>query len=183
MNIKEQVLAYRYARAFMNAYYASITKEDRAALSKAVSFLKIHQRAFFLMRLSVINADVRIKTIDGIRKKIGISEPFNALICLLIEHKRISLLDEILQALQELVRDRDGITHFNVQTSVLLSELQKNKIKDFLENKLAIKVICDYSVNTSLIAGIAVSNQKVMWQNSIRKKLECVRQCIDNARG
>ena len=178
MNIKEIILARCYAKAFLNISGDAITETDFSAMCKGYDFFFQRKRLSFLMQLSALPKKIKNDGIEILRKELGLSPVFNQLLFLIIEKKHSFLFAELFRQLCFEYRRRNTITLFYVYSSIELLQEQKKVIKKFLHSLSGKRVICFYKIDTSLIAGIRLQSDDLLWENSIRQRLLHARRAL-----
>lgn len=164
-------LARLYAAAFLNLHYDQIKDSDSQGLQKAYDFFLNHTQACFLMRLSLIDTDFVKKILQKKRKEFLLPECFDKLLCLLYAHKRTFLLSYVFQQLISEINKKRQWHHFLISHVATLSQEQKSYLNQWISRQIDGTVICQYQKDTTLIAGIRVQNEKYIWENSIRNRL------------
>lgn len=175
---KITVLSYRYAHAFLNVFFSSLTVEDFSSICKARAFFYKHKQACFLMRLNLLDDQIKLKELARLSLQWGLSDSFQKLFALLIADKRSSLLPSVFSALCRLYKKRAGVMEFGVESAGELTEGQKKQIKDFLEGQTQKKIICSYKQNEHLIAGVRLQSNYLLWEDSIRNRLNSIRRAL-----
>jgi ATP synthase F1 delta subunit len=175
---KKTVLAKRYAQAFLNLFWDKLTSDDFEALCKVRSFFKDRKQACFLMNLAVLSFDLKYKALQTIRLDLGLSESFDTLFGLILEHKRSDLFKELFDALCKEVDKRKEKIIFMVTTVGSLSSQQKKEITEFLERKTKKTVLCRYQEDMNLIAGIRLQSEQFLWEASLQDRLNKIQRSL-----
>lgn len=174
MQIKQKILARRYALAFLNTYFVSLKKTDLQGIIDLRDFFKKRRRACFLMRLSLLDDTVKCNALDAIVKEFNVSVCFQKIIHLLIAHKRTLLLEDVFGEIYNEYKDRKGLITFTVTSAGKMSDQQKNKIENFLKDITQKAVACSYQEDQSLIAGVRLQSDQLLWETSIKDRLNNV---------
>lgn len=171
MKIEEKILARRYALAFLNVYISLLKDVDFKAMCFVTSYFRERRQACFLMRVSLLKESVKLKALDEIRKLFDLPPCFNKLFALLIEHKRSIILSDVFDELCNEYKRRKKIITFEVTATEKLSEEQKNIIEKFLHKATQETVLCSYTEDMSLIAGIRLQSSAYLWETSVKDRL------------
>lgn len=178
MNRLRDRLARRYARAFLNVFSTTLSSSDLENLKKMAKFLSKHSHACFLMELSLLPEDVKIKAIIDVCKRFNLSDPCHKLWLLLVKHQRASLFPDVLYLIVELYQRDANIMTFTVSSSMALSDHQKQKIEKFLHTHVKGSVLCSYILDQKLIAGIRLQSDSLLWENSIQRSLRMLQESL-----
>jgi|GEM_PF-947247 len=169
-----QMLARRYACAYLNVFYEILSPESADAICEGAKFFSERKKALFFMQLGCLErSDVYDRLVDTCGK-IGIPSTFNSLIALLLEHKRAFLLKQIFDELCNEVHRRRNELICEVAIAGQISESDKIVVTDFFQKKTGKKLICSYKEDPSLLAGIRIHSEQFLWESSIRGKLRRV---------
>lgn len=169
-------VARNYARAFLNVFDTQLSKEDMKNLSAAVSFLKKHRRAVFLLTVPTIKRDVKRKGVRELCARFRLSGCYERLFDVLFDHRRSSLLLQVLESVLHEYDHRHNIVMISVSSSVALQAAQKEKIQSFVQNHFNGVKQYRFTVDPTLIAGVKISSGTLLWESSVQKYLRaCAR--------
>jgi F-type H+-transporting ATPase subunit delta len=93
-----------------------------------------------------------------------------------IDHQRTQLLPEIFESLQNVLRDRQGVTEAEIFSAVGLNEAQKKEMTQTLERVTGKKVEAKFSLDPSLLGGALVRVGDTIYDGSLRNRLEGMRE-------
>ena len=178
MDITEKILARHYAQAFLNIYMDFLKEDDYEIICSLFNFFKERRQACFLMRLSLLHADVKCKALDEIAEKFELPDCFKKLLHLLVEHKRTLLLADVFDEICNEYKKRKGMVTFQVKSVGQLSEQQKKSIEKFLTQVTQKIVLCSYKEDMNLIAGLRLQSKQYLWETSLRDRLNRVRSTL-----
>lgn len=162
------VLARRYARAYLSLYQ-DLTPENYQGCYKAAALFKQKPDIGFLLDLSLIARDVKVKELELIIKACGLPASCNAIGALLIDHHRASLLGELFVQLAQLYKQQAGIDTCTVKSSTVLSTQEKKDIEQALERKTEQALTFVYSIDPGLIAGMRCQTSSFLWEHSVEQ--------------
>ncbi len=83
-----------------------------------------------------------------------------------LKKNRYVLLEEVAEIFEEIVDERENIIKASVTSAVELDEITKNELKEHLESKFNKTIEFTFSVDESLIAGIVVKIDDVVYDGS-----------------
>lgn len=178
MNYVKNILARRYAQAFLQVFSAHITVEDLASFKEASVFLKARAHGMFLMELSLVKEDVKHRLFNNLCRRFNLPEECKKLWFLLIKSQRASLLPDIFNYIITFKEQELRITHFEVSSSCELSVQQKEQLMHFLDKRVKGTIDCSYRVDTSLIAGIRLQSASLLWEKSVKKRLRALQESL-----
>jgi len=175
MNNKE-IIARKYANAFLNLYVDEISEENFNAIKKLEIFFENHKKAIYFLSLPNINDKEKEKLLSELFEKFGINTLLKPLIKLLFNHKRIFLIHQVLRDIRLLYKERKNIMRFTITSSHQLDNHDLETIKKFLVYKTGKKIISDYKIDKSIVAGIRLQSSTLLWEYSVYKQCETLRK-------
>jgi ATP synthase F1 delta subunit len=178
MNHVRSVLSRRYARAFLNTFSDQVTVGNLENFKKASYFLKERPHAFFLMELSLLPDKIKLDAIDNLCSTFDLPVSCKKLCLLLIASQRVSLLQDIFMFIVSFKEEDLRIAYFDVASSSVLSDTQKQQVKQFLDTRIQGSVSCNYRVDESLIAGIRLQSKSLLWEKSVKKRLRALQESL-----
>lgn len=168
-------VAKKYAQAFLNIYFSSLTNADVLRIEAAQKFLRDHQRTLFFLQLPQFTYSVRLSMVEDLMGYFGLPLSSATLFLLLIESNRAFLIPDVLLCITSLYKERNNSMDFIVTSAHELDESQKEKIKKFLQVGSGKNSMCTYLRDKKLIAGIRMQSVGYMWEYSVRKQLLCLK--------
>ena len=94
---------------------------------------------------------------------------------MLINDKRAGLFDFVLKQITLLYKRRNKILSFTISTAHPLTQEAVESVKQFLERVTGCDIIYEYKIDKSLIAGMRLQSETLLWEHSVKKNLQCVR--------
>ena len=169
-------VSHKYARAFLNVYHGTLTSEMIDAIQQMCEFLRAHHRVVFFLKLSVLDEEIKIRGLHMLCDRYGLGESVRALIALLQQHRRLYLITDVLCHVRDAFLVDQNIESFCVTCASELTDEQEKTIHTFLSAQLSREVICCFTVDRSLIAGVRAQGANYMWERSVAQQLRNVRQ-------
>lgn len=112
-------------------------------------------------------------------KKNRLSSAISArFIRLLVENDRLSLLPEILETLPHLWNEEHDISTFEVASVIPLSSSQKGRLEQKLSRIEGREVALNYKIDPSLIGGLSVKRNNIIYDVSIAGGLARLKEKI-----
>ena len=180
MNNSERTIARRYARAFLNTFSQVIKDGDIQKFESVAHFLEKNKGLSLFLKIGIVSYDTKLKAIKKALEKFGLSHPWDHLVEVLIKNKHIFLFSLISFYVKRFYFDLIGIVQWEVASSSKLEQGQIDQIEKLLAKKTGKKALCKYSVDHSLIAGIRMKSDELLWEYSVEKKL-CILKALINS--
>ncbi len=171
MYTQSNSLAKKYAIAYLNVYFDQITDEMVNNLLNLKSFLHKNRMFYAVLSIPKLSMTEKLKFTDLVCKVFDLSKSKTLLIHLLIEQKRVYLLDAILGRIAEEYFIKKGIVSLQICTSHEVNSNQKNIITNFANNLIKKDTRLSFCVNKKLINGIRIKSNNLLWEHSVKKHL------------
>ena len=174
--MQESVVAKKYAAAFLNVYMSYLKPNFIDRLDNLIKLMGQHREALFYIKLSCIPDTIKKEALNKLFEQFGLEKEFGYLINLLVEHKRLFMLYQVLEYMRELYKQRNGIIECTITYSHPVSREALEEIEAFYEKKSGnTKVIYKAYTDKNLIAGIRIQSDTYLWEHSIAKQLEALK--------
>jgi ATP synthase F1 delta subunit len=177
MNIQENMLARRYALAFLNIYGNTFSLDNYYAVKKAYQFLKNNRDIKSLFKLPDVES-AKKECIKKIIEEFSLPVSLYALVDLLLKNQRLFLLTEIFGYILECYANSHNILEFSFESSHQLTADQLSCIKKFLEKKTKKTILYKETINKKLIAGIRLLSNSLLWEHSVAQQLQKAGQLL-----
>ncbi len=177
--MKEQVLTKRYAQGLINSIRTD--QEFKKLLQQLKDFSRLlgeHQELKNALSIPFLPLKRRIKVAKEILTQGGASDKIFRFILLLLEHHRLPLLDDILELMPVLWDEKKGICYIEVISAVPLTENQKKRLKEKLELWEKKSVALQYKVDPDLLGGFMLRKKDVIYDVSLQKNLDFLKEKI-----
>ena len=175
-------LARRYARALLNAAVKEGNLGD--VFQDATGFRQVladnPRFQHFLMAPQTLlreKKDILEATIGGKASKL-----FSQFLLLLLDKKRFSSVNEIIEAFEWLYEQHEGIVEAKVTTAVELDKSMTEKLRKKLETETKKKIRLMTSVDEGIIGGMVVTIGDKIIDGSIRYQMEKLKRDLDEIR-
>jgi len=168
-------VATRYASAFADVVTAggSPLKPD-AAVAELRSFdaaLKSSPELHTVLLSPSVAGSRKRSVITRIADVLKLSRITRNLLCVLIDHRRIGSLGEIIDSFERIADARMGFAHADIASARQLSEQQRFALTDQLERLTGKRLRMHYSVDASLIGGAIARIGSTVYDGSVRGQL------------
>ena len=165
------ILTKKYAYAFINTFESQLSHHDIENISLAADFLKNHRRAVFLLKVPKLDQEIKKRGLKEFAARFKLAESIRHLQELLFKHGRAHLFAAVMREIVSCYRQRNNIMVFNVASSGTLSEKNRVVIEQFMQRKTVGDHIYRYALDQSLIAGVRIQSDTLLWEYSIDKQL------------
>jgi F-type H+-transporting ATPase subunit delta len=175
--------APRYARAF--AEVAESAKLDAAAAKQqmedfAGTLADSSELRGFLENPSV-EMDKKLKVLDAIADRIKMFPQVRNFIAVILEHHRLTELDQILSEYRELVDEHAGAVEARVTSSRPLNHEDRAQLELQIAKLAGARIRASYAEDASLLGGAIVEIGSTVYDGSVRAQLQKLKQQLVNA--
>ena len=178
MIIINRTIAQKYATALFNIFEKQFTPEAIDQLLLFQAFLRKSKSFFAYLSISSIDEKIKQAAIEKITTHFRISFLAN-LILLLLKHKRINLLPLIISQSIKTHQKKHQISLFTIKTSHALQEAEKQRIINFIQKDLGQKkILPQFFVYPGLISGLRIKSDGLLWERSIKRTLQQIKQSL-----
>lgn len=171
MKLHEELIAKKYAKAFLNLFIDEIPLKMYQRIVELEQFFRVRREVLAFLALPHIEPYYKCKALDSIIEKFSLTPSFKRLITILVESNRAFLFPLVLRTITMMYRQRKGMLAFKVKSSSSLNKAALRTIEKFLAKKTNKHILSEYTLDKSLIAGIRLESDQYLWEYSIAKKL------------
>ncbi len=168
----DRILSRRYAQAFFNLFGTTLSQKNRDALQSFSTYIKEHKRAFFYVKVALIDDKTKIRIVGKLAQRYDLESILQPLLYVLATNKRLEILPLVSDQLIILYNSYHAISVYTIESSSSLNKNQTALILGYLEQKTKTTVQPIFKENKSLIAGIRALSDSYLWENSVYKKLK-----------
>ena len=122
-----------------------------------------------------VDRNAKHAVIEKLVARLGASKIIRNFLLVVIDHNRTHILPEIVEAFQEVVRQRQGVAEAEVFTAIELSAAQKAEFAFTLERMTGKRVETKYSLEPALLGGAVVRIGDAIYDGSLRQRLNAMR--------
>jgi F-type H+-transporting ATPase subunit delta len=180
----DRSIARRYARAFIElAEEAGAVEAGGADLDRALAAVRAHDDQL-LQPLSnpVFTHEERSGVLQAVVPKLGVGALTRNLLFVLLDKGRFGLLPEVVQVFHEFADEKAGRVRVLVQTAAPLTPQLETEVIAALEKVTGKDVIIETQVDERLIGGIVARVGSVVYDASIRTRIENIKQRLLSTR-
>jgi len=170
--MQRSLLAQRYAAAYLNIYGTQYTREHIQLIEQLLQYLNKHKKALFYLKLSCINPLVKKSILMNVFARYGLTDTVSTLLDLLIAHKRLFMIIEVLQSIVQTYKKRHAIITWVIKSPAVLQQTDLETIYQFLENKTGMRAEYTSIIDKNVLAGIRIQSGTLLWEYSARQQLK-----------
>jgi F-type H+-transporting ATPase subunit delta len=112
---------------------------------------------------------------EKIAARLGASKILRNFLFLVIDHRRTTMIPELAEAFESVIRERQGVAEAQVVSAVELNAAQRKGLTESLEKKTGKKIEAKYSVDKTLLGGAVVRIGDTVYDGSLRHRLDEMR--------
>jgi F-type H+-transporting ATPase subunit delta len=103
-------------------------------------------------------------------------------IAIIMKRQKLVFYAGIMEELNTMHNNARGILHVEVTSAIPLNEATKNKLIKSFEEHTGKKIILSHTVDSTIIGGLIARIDSVIYDSSIKKQLELIRNSIAQQR-
>jgi F-type H+-transporting ATPase subunit delta len=168
----------RYARAFVDVVIDGRLDANRVLqeLESMAATARDNQQLRQVWESPAIAADQKRSLLDAIVARQSISRPVRNLIAVLIDHRRIASLEQVVKDFRQELDRRLGFAEAEISSARELSDSEKRALESQVEKLSGKKVRARYSQDASLLGGAVVKLGSTIYDGSVSGQLEKLRE-------
>lgn len=171
-------LGTRYARALVDVITrpgaATTPEKVTAELSDFVAVLEGSRELRNVLTSPAVAPRDKAAVISGLASRLGMSRTTQNFLKVVVDRRRLDLLDQMLTAFETLLDERLGMARAEVASAQPLESGQQHLLAARLTEVTGRKVRLRLSVDPKLLGGVAVQIGSTMYDGSVRGKLEAI---------
>jgi F-type H+-transporting ATPase subunit delta len=174
-------LSRRYARALAEV------AEEQGILERVRGELESLRDGFahgrFEVRFAGLNMsrDEKLGVCRDLAHQLGLSEPMGRLLQLLVDKRRMVILEDLTASYSQEADRRLGIRRAEVKTARPLDAGEREKLEARLSELTGAQVALSEKLDGSLIAGFQVRIENTFFDGSLRGRLDRIKETITHA--
>jgi F-type H+-transporting ATPase subunit delta len=175
--MKNLALVKKYAQALVQAVrdeaeHGSVTAEVRTFLELLGSHPGLHRA----LVSPFVNARRRGAVLDEVLSRLGTRPKARRFLALLLKHKRLDLLQAIVEALPEAWSERLGVVTYEVASAVALTAAQRERLAAVLEAAEKKPVRLVERTDPAVVGGLSVRKGHIVYDASVEGRLAALRE-------
>jgi F-type H+-transporting ATPase subunit delta len=177
------VVALRYAHAFASVVAAQKIDAD-SAQQQLQDFRETFRGSRELREVLMDPAILReqkLKVLDAIAGKIGMASQVRNFVAVIMDHDRLSDLDEILDEYRAVADVEAGVAEAEIVSAHALSDEDRSALEAQVSRLAGGRVRATYREDPTLLGGAVLRIGSKVYDGSIRAQLEQMRQRLVSA--
>ncbi len=176
-------ISRRYARAFFE-----IAVEEKQIepfyneLSQFASIISGNKSLKDFLANPIFEQTIKKGVVDNIISKLKLSSMTVSFLRLLVDKKRIDILEDIVTCYRQLMDEALRKIRVNVKTAFPLSEELRSSISSGLEKAMGKKVEMTVEEDSTLLGGVVIGVGDTLYDGSIKNQLNNMRNLLGEAR-
>ena len=118
-----------------------------------------------------VDTQIKHRVIEKIVAQQGASRIIRNFLFVTVDHRRAHMLPEIIAAVQEVVRQRQGLAEAEISSAVELSAAQKTELAKTLSRLTGKRIEPKYSLDPALLGGAVARVGDTIYDGSLRSRL------------
>ncbi len=173
-------LAYRYARALVDIVLqpgSQLKPEDAVAqLQSAATMVADSHELRNALLTPAISPSRKRAAMGKLLQELGASTVIRNFIFVVIDHRRIAMLDEMREAFELALEERLGFARAEVVSASALDDQHKAQLESELARLTGKRMRLHFAVDPELLGGAAARIGSTLYDGSLRGQLEQMRR-------
>jgi F-type H+-transporting ATPase subunit delta len=171
-------IASRYARALVDVILEQKIDGDTARQQLKAIAAAVHESVELrkVWESPAISPEQKRAVLDAITQQIGVLKPIRNFIAVLIDHRRIAMLDDMVRQFEVELDAQLGFTEAQISSARPLAANEKSELEGRVERLTGKKVRAHYLSQPELLGGVLVRVGSTIYDGSVRGQLEKMRQ-------
>jgi F-type H+-transporting ATPase subunit delta len=167
-----------YARAFADVVFArkldagKVLQEAQALVTLFAGSKDLRE----VWEAPSIPSGQKVKLLDAIISREGISGEVRNFFAVLIDHQRISFLAAVVKQFEQELNERMGFAEANITSAKNLNPEARHNLEAQVEKMTGKKVRANYHLDESLLGGAVVRIGSTIYDGSVKGQLEKIRE-------
>ncbi len=176
-------IASRYARALVEVVLEQRIGPDiaRQQLNAIVNAVHESDELRRVWESPAISAEQKRAVLDAIVQQIGAAKQIRNFVAILIDHRRIAMLDDVAKQFDSELNAQLGLAEAEISSARPLSEDGKRELESQLERLTGKKVRAHYVSDPQLLGGVVVRVGSTIYDGSVRGQLGKIKQELSAA--
>lgn len=173
----------RYARAYADVVVKNKLNPEKtvAEFEQMVEIVNGSRELRNVLLNPAVNREQKLKLLDAIIKYIGATKILRNFLAVLIDHRRVGKIGDLLEQFKRELDRRMGIAEAKVSSIRELSAVEKKSLEQQLATITGKTVRAAYSHDPSLLGGVLVRVGSTIYDGSVHGRLQRMRQELASA--
>ena len=178
-------VARRYARALAEIIFAARlpaaqprveVQQAKQHLTDFAALLRQHAALRTVLASPAVAKEQKLALLDRLRARLGLSELTRNFLAVLLDHRRLDLLEQVLEAFDQEVYARLGIVPVEVTTAFPLDANQEKLLEERLAALTGTQVELRFRQSPEILAGVVARLGSTIYDASLRAQLRRLQQ-------
>jgi F-type H+-transporting ATPase subunit delta len=168
----------RYARALADVVTGGKMAGSELVEDQLKGFLGLLQESADLKNVltsPAVKPKQKKSLVEALGAKLGFSNIARNFLFVLVDHKRIALLHEILPLFRVEMDTRQGMVQADVTSAAPLGDMERAALEAAVAKRTGKKVRATYQVDPALIGGAITRVGSTVYDGSVREQLQILR--------
>lgn len=174
------VFASRYARAFADVVISA--HMDTASVDQQLKDFSDTWHGSTELRTvfenPAIAAERKVLVLDKMNQKMGLAQQVRNFFAVLIDHDRISALDEVLAEYRKEINVRLGVSEVQVTTARTLDEKERGELEAQIGKLTGTRVHASFTQDSSILGGAIIRLGSTVYDGSVRGRLDKLKEAL-----
>jgi F-type H+-transporting ATPase subunit delta len=174
--------ALRYARALLDVALAEanpvIVEQELAAVTE---LFKGHAALWKVMTNPAVPAPKKRAIVDAMLPQLGVTPVVQKTLQMLASRDRMALVPEILDAYSGKLLDYQKVVRARVTSAMPLPADRVKKLEQELAGLTGRRVVMSAAVDPAILGGVVTQIGSTVWDGSVRRQLEKIRERLVEA--
>jgi F-type H+-transporting ATPase subunit delta len=173
----------RYARAYAEVVIKNKLNPEKtiAEFEEIVQIINGSRELRNVLKNPAVSKEQKLRLLDAIVKQIGATKWLRNFLAVLIGHRRIGSLGDLLEQFKQELNRRMGIAEAKVTSVRELSSAEKKSLEQQLAEITGKTVRATYSQDVNLLGGVLVRVGSTVYDGSVYGRLQRMRQELASA--
>jgi F-type H+-transporting ATPase subunit delta len=173
----------RYARAYAEVAvtYKLNPEKTVAEFQQMADVVNSSRELRNVLQNPAVSREQKLKLLDSIIQHIGATKMLRNFLAVLIDHRRIGSIGDLLEQFKRELDRRMGIADAKVSSVRELSSAEKKSLEQELAEITGKTVRATYSQDASLLGGVMVRVGSTIYDGSVHGRLQRMRQELAGA--
>jgi F-type H+-transporting ATPase subunit delta len=173
----------RYARAYAEVAVKNKLNPEKtvAEFEQMAEIVNGSRELRNVLQNPAVSREQKLKLLDSIIKHIGATKMLRNFLAVLIDHRRIGKIGDLLERFKRELDRRMGIADAKVSSIRELTSAEKKSLEQQLAEITGKTVRATYSQDASLLGGVLVRVGSTIYDGSVHGRLQRMRQELASA--
>jgi F-type H+-transporting ATPase subunit delta len=173
----------RYARAYAEVAVKNKLNPEKtvAEFQQMADVVSSSRELRNVLQNPAVSREQKLKLLDSIIQHIGATKMLRNFLAVLIDHRRIGNIGDVLEQFKRELDRRMGIADAKVSSVRELSSAEKKSLEQQLAAITGKTVRATYSQDAGLLGGVLVRVGSTIYDGSVQGRLQRMRQELANA--